>query len=68
MGPPVALKFEAISFSGSGSKSPTLLLAGLAQPSSHTTASTSTSQISAARARMSSITFLQASITARPVA
>jgi hypothetical protein len=46
----------------------TLLLAGLAQPSSQTTPSTSTPQIIAARARNSSTSFLLASTTAMPVA
>jgi hypothetical protein len=39
MGPPVCARLAAISLSDSGLKSPTLLLAGLAQPSSQTTPS-----------------------------
>src|SRR6266571_448174 len=39
IGPPVCARLAAISLSDSGSKSPTLLLAGLAQPSSQTTPS-----------------------------
>src|ERR1700757_3388339 len=68
IGPPVRDRLAASSLKGNGGKSPTLLLAGLAWPSSHTTPSTSTSQISAARARNSSTTFLLASMTAMPVA
>src|SRR6516164_4017588 len=67
-GPPVKAFLAAISFSDNGGKSPTLLEAGLAWPSSQTTPSTSTSQIIAARARNSSTIFLLASTTAMPVA
>jgi hypothetical protein len=48
-GIPLLLVRAAISLSDSGLKSPTLLLAGLAQPSSQTTPSGSTSHILAAR-------------------
>ena len=68
MGPPVTVFFAAISLRDSGSKSPTLLLAGLACPSSQTTPSTSTSQMRAARCRRSSMSFFDALMTARPVA
>src|SRR5881392_3236081 len=50
-GPPVSAALPAISFSDIGGKSPTLLLAGLALPSSQTTPSASTPQIIAARAQ-----------------
>ena len=50
IGPPVAVCLAVMSASDSGSKSPTLLLAGLAWPSSQTTASSGISQILAARA------------------
>ena len=52
----------------SGLKSPTLLLAGLAQPSSQTTPSGSTFHIFAARTHSSWIIILVASTTAMPVA
>src|ERR1700733_9797333 len=68
IGPPVADDFAASAFSDSGLKSPTLLLAGLAKPSSHTTPSGSTSQIIAARLHRSTMTFLVAFTTAVPVA
>ena len=68
IGPPVAAAFAASSFSDSGSKSPTLLPAGLAKPSSQTTPSGSTSQISAARLHRSLMTVLVAFTTAVPVA
>src|SRR3974390_3140721 len=68
IGPPVTAALPASSFNDIGLKSPTLLDAGLAAPSSQTTPSTSTSQIIAARARNSSTTFLLASTTATPVA
>src|SRR5205823_13441317 len=64
----VGAAWAAISFGDIGLNSPTLRPAGLAQPSSQTTPSTSTSQIIAARARRSSTSFLQASTTAMPVA
>ena len=49
MGPPVSVAFLAISAIDSGSKSPTLLLAGRTWPSSNTTLSSGTSHIRAAR-------------------
>src|SRR5271168_183517 len=58
IGPPVCARLAAISLSDSGLKSPTLLLAGLAQPSSQTTPSGSTSHILAARTHSSWIIFL----------
>jgi hypothetical protein len=68
IGAPVCARLAAISLSDSGSKSPTLLLAGLAQPSSQTTPSGSTSHILAARTHNSWINFLAVSTTAMPVA
>src|ERR1700733_1389567 len=68
IGPPVAAAFAAIAFNDRGSNSPTLELAGLANPSSHTTPSGSTSQIIAARLHRLLITVLVASTTAVPVA
>src|SRR5437870_5658258 len=68
IGPPVSPRFAAISLIDSGGKSPTLLLAGLAQPSSQTTPSGSTFHVLAARAHNSTMTFLVASTTAMPVA
>src|SRR5215472_333947 len=66
IGPPVADAFAANAFSDSGSKLPTLLPAGLANPSSQITPSGSTSQITAARRHRSLITFLVAFTTAVP--
>src|SRR5260370_13696724 len=68
IGPPVSAFLAASSLNDNGAKSPTLLLAGLAWPSSQITPSASTSQIIAALARSSSTTFLLASTTAMPVA
>src|SRR3984893_18740218 len=68
IGPPVNAFLAASSLNDSGAKSPTLLLAGLAQPSSQTTPSTSTSQIIPARPRISSTTFLLVPTTAVPCA
>ena len=68
IGPPVADDFAASAFSDSGSKSPTLEPAGLANPSSQITPSGSTSQISAARLHRSLTTALEAFTTAVPVA
>ena len=67
IGPPVSAFLAASSLNDIGAKSPTLLEAGLAWPSSQMTPSTSTSQIIAALARSSSTTFLLASTTAMPV-
>src|SRR5271166_6016463 len=66
IGPPVADDFAASAFSDRGSKSPTLLPAGLANPSSQITPSGSTSQITAARRHRSLITVLVAFTTAVP--
>src|SRR4029077_3802844 len=68
IGPPVNAFLAANTLNDIGWKSPTLLLAGLAWPSSQITPSTSTSQIIAARPRNSSMIFLLASTTAMPVA
>src|SRR5215475_2896960 len=68
IGPPVCARLAAISLSDSGWKSPTLLLAGLAQPSSQTTPSGSTFHILAARTHNSWINVLVVSTTAMPVA
>ena len=56
----------AISASDMGAKSPTLLEAGRAWPSSHFTASSATSQILAARAHICLISCVAASLTATP--
>src|SRR5215470_10517704 len=68
IGPPVVGLLAAISLSDSGLKSPTLLLAGLAWPSSHTTPSGSTFHIFAARTHSSAMILLVVSTTAAPVA
>src|SRR5262249_56264880 len=68
IGPPVWARLAAISFSDSGLKSPTLLLAGLAQPSSQTTPSGSTSHILAARTHSSLMILFVVSTTAVPLA
>jgi len=68
MGPPVAARLAAISLIDIGLKSPTLLLAGLAWPSSQTTPSGSTPHVLAARTHMSAIAIFVALTTARPVA
>jgi hypothetical protein len=67
MGPPVLPAIPAMSASDNGSKSPTLLPAGRAWPSSHTTASIGTSQILAARRRSCVTTSRAASTAAMPV-
>src|SRR5262249_62016539 len=66
--PPVVAALAAISLSDSGAKVPTLLLAGLAWPSSHTTPSGSTFHILAARTHSSWMIVFVVSTTAWPVA
>src|SRR6266853_1704875 len=68
IGPPVCARLTAISLSDSGWKLPTLLLAGLAQPSSQTTPSGSTPHILAARTHSSFMILLVVSTTTIPVA
>src|SRR5262249_6188655 len=68
IGPPVVALLAAISLSDSGLKSPTLLLAGLAWPSSHTTPSGSTFHIFAARTHSSSMIFFVVPTTGAPPA
>src|SRR5260370_3729473 len=63
IGPPVSAFLAASSLNDNGAKSPTLLLAGFAWPSSHTTPSTSTSQIIIAPTQNWSATFSAASPT-----
>src|ERR1700761_2333275 len=68
IGPPVAAALAAMSFNDKGLKSPTLDEAGLAWPSSQTTPSSSTPQISAARLHNSLTTVFAPVTTAVPVA